>query len=72
MKHNKKIRDDKTNHLKNKPSLIEKCDIDMSGLTVSRNGRCKPKNFPPLNMIGGPEKLVSKVCNYKIRNYISF
>ena len=41
-------------------------------LTVSRKGRCSPKNFPPLNMIGGPEKLVSKVCNYKIRRNSMF
>ena len=33
--------------------------------TVSRNGRCKPKNLPPLNMIGGPEKLVNNVCSWK-------
>ena len=40
-------------------------DKDLPVLTVSKNGRCKPKNLPPLSIIGGPEKLVSKVWSWK-------
>ena len=48
--------------------LIPLCNLTdtlIQILTVSKNGRCKPKNLPPLSIIGGPEKLVSKVWSWK-------
>ena len=35
-------------------------------LTVKMKGRWIPKNFPPVNMIGGPLKLVSKVRSWNV------